>query len=84
MKENLFSGSIRLSNCDSTIDEDKIKLDNIAKLNDWMLGNSYYCYVYGSLVLLINPNDHDLSAFKSLFNDGGKGVKPLLDNNNPE
>lgn len=81
---DLFSGSIRLSNGDSTIEQDKQQLDLLAKLNTNFIGNSYYCYIYGSLMLLINMPDTDLIEFKKLFNDGGKGIKPLSLDNSPE
>lgn len=84
MNDKIFSGSIRLSNSDSSIDEDRDRLNYMAKMNDWMVGNSYYCYIYGSLVLLINPSELELKTFKSLFNDGGRGIKPLSLDNQPE
>lgn len=81
---DLFSGSIRLSNSDSTIEQDKQQLDSIAKLNSSFIGNSYYCYIYGSLMLLINMPDTDLTELKKLFSDGGSGIKLLSLDNQPE
>lgn len=81
---NLFSGSIRLSDSDSTLADDKQQLDLLARLNPSFIGHSYYCYIYGSLILLINMPDADLIGLKKLFNDGGKGIQPLSFNNSPE
>lgn len=80
----LFSGSIVLAFSDSTIDDDKKLLDKIAKQNKSYLGNSCYYYFYGSLILLINPTSEDLKSLQQLFNDGGKGFKPLTLDNQPE
>ena len=80
----LFSGSIVLASKDSTIEQDKTLLDNLAKQNKSYLGNSCYYYFYGSLILLINPTSEDLKSLQQLFNDGGKGFKPLTLDNQPE